>query len=93
MFHIKIKKKNTNNTNATSYANFLLNPTQKYVFRVRIQSNQEYHNNWILFGLISDSKVDISNLHSSGLSYNERGDSCMNINKVIKGTHIFEGYK
>ncbi|KAL4480232.1 hypothetical protein ABPG74_020748 [Tetrahymena malaccensis] len=78
------------NNNGVSYANFILDPDQKYVFRVKIQTNSQ-PSSFLLIGIIQESNKDNKKLHE-GICYNERGDH-MTIKRIVKGNKLFEGKK
>ncbi|KAL4480734.1 hypothetical protein ABPG72_014509 [Tetrahymena utriculariae] len=76
--------------NGVSYANFILDPNQKYVFRVKLQSHSN-SDSFLLVGIIQEQDKDNKQLHN-GICYNERGNN-MTVNKVVKGNNVFEGIK
>ncbi|KAL4480733.1 hypothetical protein ABPG72_014508 [Tetrahymena utriculariae] len=76
------------NNFGVSYANFILDPNQKYIFRVKLQTNSQ-SDSFLFVGIIQEQNKDNKPI-SNGICYNERGDS-MTINKVVKGNNVFEG--
>ncbi|EAR89131.1 hypothetical protein TTHERM_00576820 (macronuclear) [Tetrahymena thermophila SB210] len=87
--NIQIQKINKKG-HAICYSNTQLEEDKKYLIRLTIQSNPKNSNNLILFGLIPEQSKDISYLRDSGLTYNERADSCYTLTKLIKGDPIPE---
>ncbi|KAL4468780.1 hypothetical protein ABPG74_005283 [Tetrahymena malaccensis] len=87
--NIQIQKINKKG-HAICYSNTQLEEDKKYLIRLTIQSNSKTSNNLILFGLIPEQSKDISYLRDSGLTYNERADSCYTLTKLIKGDPIPE---
>ncbi|EAR93467.1 hypothetical protein TTHERM_00423360 (macronuclear) [Tetrahymena thermophila SB210] len=73
-----------------SYANFILDPNQKYIFRVKLQTNSD-PNSFLLIGIIKEQDKDNQKLYNT-ICYNERGD-LNTITKVVKGKDVFEGTK
>ncbi|KAL4480725.1 hypothetical protein ABPG72_014500 [Tetrahymena utriculariae] len=73
-----------------SYANFILDPNQKYIFRVKLQTNSN-SDSFLIVGIIQEQDKDNKQLYD-GICYNEKGD-CMTINKVVKGNNVYEGSK
>ncbi|KAL4500647.1 hypothetical protein ABPG72_003071 [Tetrahymena utriculariae] len=87
--NIQIQKINKKG-HAICYSNTQLEEDKKYLIRLTIQSNPKTSNNLILFGLIPEQSKNISYLRDSGLTYNERADSCYTLTKLIKGDPIPE---
>ncbi|KAL4474484.1 hypothetical protein ABPG72_016162 [Tetrahymena utriculariae] len=73
-----------------SYANFIIDPNQKYIFRVQFYTYSQA-NSFLMVGIIQEQDKDNKNLYN-GICYKERGDS-MKIDKVVKGNNVFEGKK
>ncbi|KAL4480235.1 hypothetical protein ABPG74_020751 [Tetrahymena malaccensis] len=76
--------------NGVSYANFILDPNKKYIFRVKLQTNSQ-SNSFLVVGIIQEQDKDNKQLQD-GICYNERGN-CMTIKKIVKGNNVFEGQK
>ncbi|KAL4480234.1 hypothetical protein ABPG74_020750 [Tetrahymena malaccensis] len=76
--------------NCVSYADFILDPNKKYIFRVRLQTNLN-SNSFLILGIIQEQDKDNKELYNK-INYNERGDM-MTIKKIVKGNNVFEGSK
>ncbi|KAL4480727.1 hypothetical protein ABPG72_014502 [Tetrahymena utriculariae] len=85
---IQINQSTTNR--GVSYANFILDPNQKYIFRVKLQTNSNA-DSFLIVGIIQEQDKDNKKLYD-GICYCERGN-IMTINKVVKGNNVYEGSK
>ncbi|KAL4480230.1 hypothetical protein ABPG74_020746 [Tetrahymena malaccensis] len=72
-----------------SYANFILNPNKKYIFRIKLQTNSQA-DSFLKVGIIKENDKDNKQL-CDGVYYMERGDNYMKIKRIVKGNNVFEG--
>ncbi|KAL4480726.1 hypothetical protein ABPG72_014501 [Tetrahymena utriculariae] len=87
---IEIQQKILVENHGVSYANFILDPNQKYIFRVNLQTNSN-PDIFLIVGIIQEQDKDNKKLQN-GISYNERGDY-NTINNLVKGNNVYEGRK
>ncbi|EAR93466.1 hypothetical protein TTHERM_00423350 (macronuclear) [Tetrahymena thermophila SB210] len=73
-----------------SYANFILDPNQKYIFRVKLQTNSQ-NDSFLVIGIIKEQDKDNQKLYNT-ICYNETGVN-NTITKIVKGKDVFEGKK
>ncbi|KAL4480236.1 hypothetical protein ABPG74_020752 [Tetrahymena malaccensis] len=86
----QIQINQTRDGSSVSYANFILDPNKKYIFRARLQTNS-HSDSFLLVGIVQEQDKDSKQLYD-GICYNERGNN-MTIKKIVKGNNLFEGYK
>ncbi|KAL4480730.1 hypothetical protein ABPG72_014505 [Tetrahymena utriculariae] len=86
--HIQINQSVVNY--GVSYANFILDPDQKYIFRVKLQTHS-MPDAFLIVGIIQEEDKDNKQLYDE-ICYNETGNN-MTIKKVIKGNNVYERQK
>ncbi|KAL4480233.1 hypothetical protein ABPG74_020749 [Tetrahymena malaccensis] len=84
----KIQINQSIDNHGVSYANFILDPNQKYVFRVKLQTNYD-SSCFLIVGIIQEQDKDNKQLYN-GICYNETGNE-MTLKKIVKGNNVFEG--
>ncbi|KAL4480231.1 hypothetical protein ABPG74_020747 [Tetrahymena malaccensis] len=73
-----------------SYANFILNPNKKYIFRIKLQTHSKA-DGFLNVGVIQENDKDTKKLYGE-ICYIERGDN-LKMRKIVKGNNVFEGSK